>query len=401
MNNKKQRSSAALIALSGAASALTGMDSFAATPLSETQLSYRASQYREADIDAAVHSGGASERYEIDTQQLSLLHPLSEHLDLAVDYSYETMSGASPWYITPDAEGAPTQVMSGASISETRHDLQSRLTIHGAKQTAVSLVAGFSDENDYQAKNIGAELEHNWPAQQLTMSAGIGYSDDSIEPTEGGTVTFPTRVAEAERDNLTAFIGLGVTLNRYTALQTSLSVNDQQGFLSDPYKLAFVQNGSQLVADARPDSRQQVLWQLRLRRFVAPANAAFHADYRFFDDDWDVTSHTAEFTWLQNLPAQWRVDVGVRYYSQTAAYFYAPYYISPRPDQLAASDYRLSPYGAISFRIKAVKPLGNWSLQAEWESYRADADWSHEDVEVENPALVEFDSLSLGLSRKF
>ncbi|WP_372797893.1 DUF3570 domain-containing protein [Litorivivens sp.] len=400
MNNNNKKPSA-LMALTSAAMALTGVGgkTEAAAPVSEPVLSYHVSHYREADIERKDHLGGARERYEIDTHQLGFAAPLTHAADLKLDLMVESMSGASPWYIQPDADGRPVQAMSGASIKEERYDVQGRFNHFVSKDTVLSYLAGYSDEHDYQAINVGLEIEHNIPVQQLTVSGGIGYSDDELEPTQGTT---PVSVVKADKDNLTAFVGVGLIVNERTAVQTNLSVSDQQGFLSDPYKLVFIANQvNPLFADSRPDDRRQWVWLTRLRHFVPAANAAFHADYRYFDDDWDVESHTLELGWYQNIGVSWRFDTALRWYSQTAAYFYAPYFLSARPDGYATSDYRLSPYGALGLRLKLVKKLGPWQLSAELESYSAKDSYSLDSVEVENPGLVEFTTFSLGFDRVF
>ncbi len=401
MDNNKKAQNSALLALTGAALALPGISGKvqAAAPVSEPILSYHASRYSEAKLDRDKHLGGDSERYEIDTHQLGFATAIGSKTDMQLDLMVESMSGASPWYVQPGANNKPVQAMSGASIKEERADLQSRFNHFIDSETVASFIVGYSDEDDYSASNIGFEFEKTLPESQLTVTAGIGYSDDELDPTLGKT---PVNVRSAEKDNLSAFVGLGLTVNARTAVQTSLSVSDLQGYLSDPYKLAYIASlANPLVADNRPGDRRQWVWLSRLRHFVPGANAALHLDYRYFDDDWDIESHTLELGWYQNLKSNWRVDSSVRYYSQTASYFYAPYYLSPRPDRLASSDYRLSPYGAVSLRLRAIKSLGPWQLSAQWEGYEAKASHSLDTVDVENPGLVEFSTFSLGFDRVF
>ena len=401
MDKNNKAPSSALLALTGAALALPGIagKAHAAAPVSEPVLSYHATRYSEANIDSDKHLGGDRERYEIDTHQLGFATAIGKQTDMQLDLMVESMSGASPWYVQPDANNKPVQAMSGASIKEDRVDLQSRFNHFVNSDTVASLLLGYSDEDDYSAANIGFEFEKTLAQQPLTVSAGIGYSDDELKPTQGST---PVSVTRADKDALSAFVGVGVTVNARTVVQTSISLNDQQGYLSDPYKLAYVASLPQrLVSDSRPDDRRQWVSLTQLRHFVPAANAALHVNYRYFDDDWDIESHTLDLGWYQNVGNSWRIDTVVRYYSQTAAYFCAPYYLSPRADGLASSDYRLSPYGALSLRLRAVKSLGPWQLSAQWEGYEAKASHSLKSVDVESPGLVEFTTFSIGFDRVF
>ena len=58
------------------------------------------------------------------------------------------------------------------------------------------------------------------------------------------------------------------------------------------------------------------------RHFFTGANAALHADYRYFDDDWGVGSHTLDLAWYQNVGALTQVIPFLRYYTQGEADFF-------------------------------------------------------------------------------
>ncbi|MBD2858879.1 DUF3570 domain-containing protein [Spongiibacter sp. KMU-158] len=395
----KNKGSQALLALGAAALAIPGIVSKAeaAAPATESSLDYKFSAYREADLDRNnVVNGSTTSRYEIDSHLFRYVSPVGENQELNIDFAYETMSGASPWIVMPQVNtGRPVQLMSGASIKEERKDIQASLKHFHDKQTVITAVAGFSDENDYQAFNVGAAVDYEQFEKQRTFSAGFGISDDHMEPTDGRTMI--DRVDTADKSSVNMFVGISQIINARTVVQGSLSLAFHDGFLSDPYKKFWVVNQSNALMDSRPDKREPIILEGRLRHYVPAAKAALHLDYRYYDDDWDVVSHTFDASWYQNLPNDWQLTPSFRYYSQTQAYFYAPYYIDARSDGYGSSDYRLSPYGAISFRLKLSKDWGKLSTNLEWESYKASADYSLKEVELESPALVEFDILTLGL----
>ena len=380
--------SPALLALTGAALSLPGI---ARTPADEVRVDYRFSAYREGSLSRRETAGPQRDRYEIDTQQFRLVAPVGD-FELGADFTYETMSGASPRFVTPGPEG-PVQVMSGASIVDKRSDVLLRATAG-----VVSVSGGYSSEDDYRAANAGLQLEHELADRLTTLSAGIGYSDDKVEPTQGAT---PTGVLEAERDALTAFAGVARVLSADTVVQSSLSFSDQGGYLSDPYKEAFIVSSANTVRDTRPDGRRQWAWLTRLRSYFARPRAALHVDYRLYDDDWDITAHTVDLAWHQNVGRGLRLTPGARWYSQSQAFFYAPYYNQPRGDGFHSSDYRLSPYGAVSFSLAANAEFRSWALNLRYERYDSDADYALKSVAVENPGLVEFSVLSAGIKKTF
>ncbi len=395
----QKKTSQTLLALGAAALAIPGIvtKAEAAAPVAEAALDYKFSAYREADLDSDKLAGGSASRFEIDSHLFRYVSPLGSDMDVAVDFAFEKMSGASPWFVLPGNNG-PVQVMSGASIEEERTDLQVSLNRFVGKQLTVSALAGLSTENDYDAVNVGASVDYEIPDSQRTLSAGFGYSDDSLEPTDGRLL--PDRVDTAEKTSFNMYVAATQIINARTVLQGSLSYASHDGFLSDPYKKFWVVDQSNALMDSRPDQREPLSLEFKLRHFVPATDSALHFDYRYFEDDWDIASHTTEMAWYQNLANGWQLVPSFRYYTQTQAYFYAPYFLSERGDGYGSSDYRLSPYGAISFRLKLSKDWGPVAANLEWESYRASADYSLDKVDVENPALVDFDILTFGVHVK-
>ena len=387
--------SLALIALTQAAMALPSVAS-----AEGVEVGYLFSEYREQDISGSRTATGRDEsRYDIQSHLFKIVAPL-EASSVNLDLTYETMSGASPWYVTPGTDGKPVQVMSGASIREERVDIQGKWS-KPIKDVLVGLTAGYSTEDDYEAVNGGIEFEIENESKTLTWSGGIGYSDDKLDPTEGGSTRFPTRITEADRQTWTLYGGAALVIDANTVVQGSLSYSDADGYLSDPYKLAWIQSFSNVVNDSRPDGRKSVAIGARLRHKVEAANAALHVDYRFHDDDWEMQSHTLEAAWYQRLGDSWTLTPTIRWYSQSQAFFYEPYYAAPRADGFASSDYRLSPFGALSGRIDVSKAIGAWNVAAGVEYYQADKRFALENVGTANPGLVEYTSLQIRVRRVF
>ena len=172
------KKSAALLALTQAAIAVPSVAAGEGI-----EAGYLFSEYREQDIAGSRTATGRDEsRYDIQSHLFKIVAPLESSV-VNVDLTYETMSGASPWYVTPDADGKPVQVMSGASINEERVDLQAQWS-KPIKNVLVGLTGGYSTEDDYEAINGGVELEFENPSKTLTWRGGLGYSSDKLDPTD-------------------------------------------------------------------------------------------------------------------------------------------------------------------------------------------------------------------------
>jgi hypothetical protein len=381
-----------LSALTAAALALPGMAQ------AEVQADVLYSHYAEADLPgSASASGESSERYEIDSLLFRLATPVGAQA-LTVNATIESMSGASPWFVQPDGQGRAVQVMSRASIEETRADIQGTLGVElaGLKW---DVALGYSNEDDYEAINGGLETEYTPHEANYTLSGGIGYSYDQLDPTVGPSS--PDVIDDADKDSLSLYGGATWIIDAQTVLQTTLSFGLHDGYLNDPYKLAWIVSLADTVADSRPGERKQIAISTRLRHYVGELGAALHADYRYYTDDWEIEAHTLELAWNQIIDASWRVTPSIRWYSQSQAEFYAPFYAAQRNDGYASSDYRLSPYGAISLRLDVRKALAEWELGGGLEWYQADGSYAIGSVKVENPGLVEFLGINLRLSKRF
>ena len=398
----------ALLALTASALAIPGMsaqaqglssDAMPSAQRDNALLDYRFSYYDEGHIPGSkTASGQDSERYAVDSHQFRVATQLGSKADVVADITVETMSGASPWFIIPNSKGAPVQVMSGASIHDFRQALQLRANERFGAVTG-SVLGGYSSERDYRAGNGGLEGSWDLNNKLTTLSGGLGYTYNVLQPTEGQSVRFPTRIAQAHNYEGNGFVGVSQVLGEETVVQSSVSFTYQNGYLSDPYKLAYVAGNT--VNDSRPGNRRKFAWITRLRQNVPALDASVHLDYRYYHDDWGITAHTAELAWYQTLPRSWAVVPRVRWYSQSQADFYQPYYNAAQNNGLYSSDYRLSPFGALSESLSVYKRFGSWNLSLRYEHYSSGSGYSIRSIEVENPALVRFQAFSAGIAKTF
>ena len=318
------------------------------------------------------------------------------------------MSGASPIFSIPDANGEPVQVMSQATIEDSRTDALLTGKYYFDDATA-SLSTGVSVENDYRSFNLGLSGEKESTDKNRTTSAGAGVSFDTIEPTDadlsvGGSEVFPLRPTKEDKTVFNAFVGMSQILTRSSVVQSSINFQHANGYLSDPYKEVSI-GGGQVAADNRPSVRNQMAWLTRYRHRFDRVGGTLHADYRFYVDDWGITAHTFDLAWYQTFFERFRLTQSVRYYSQGQADFYAPFFNGLPLNGFATSDYRMAAFGALAFRVKAEVLLDafgfDWRAALSWERYVSGADLALQRVALENPGLVSFHLVSARLLARF
>ncbi len=391
------RPSASLSALLAAAATLlpTTHAKAAAADDANTQASYRYSEYDE-DALAPASVIGDGQRYRVLSQQLDLDTKLAGGTyGLKLDATHEVMSGSSPWYVLPDANGRPIQVLSGATIRDHRSALTAALTQNPGASTNTTYSASYSVERDYRATALGAERSQALdPA--LTLGYGGSFSHDVIEPTDAALYD---RISYATKNTTSAFGSLAWVLDRSSVLQAGIQLNLEKGYLSDPYKL-FAYDES-IVPDQRPDQRVQAAALLRYRRSFAEIDASLHLDYRYAQDSWGLHSHTLEASWYQGFGDGWRIVPTLRYYSQAAARFYAPFFTGTEAGDHYSSDYRLGTFGAFSTSINLRKAFGRWEFSLGAERYHSAQGLALDGNMAPVPGLVNFTRAYAGLDFGF
>jgi hypothetical protein len=271
-------------------------------------------------------------------------------------------------------------------------------------EASLDLGAGTSAENDYNSSfgNIGGRLDFN---QKLTsINFGASYTESDTEAVLDHDAypyleksSFNGRVKnQILRGKKTDWAGsLGVTqiLNKSALIEGSVSYTNSSGYMSNPYKaveILFIDPNKtadeegkidatmRAFLENRPEKRQQWTENLRYVQHIDALDAALHLDYRFYHDDWDIQAHTISGDWIQPLGDGWSITPRVRYYSQNAANFYAPYLVSKQSEKYDtkllpknySSDARLSGYGALSGGVTINKKFAKGlELQAGAEYY--------------------------------
>ncbi len=321
-------------------------------------------------------------------------------------------------------------VMTSAS-AETRH--QGRLTFAREwNEAGLEVNAGLSDEPDFRSLSAGVRFRLDFDRKLTSLTFGATRSSSDIDARLGNTsnyidyrlyqnatsgprvVSVPvagTDVAglasndveslrwQGKREDMSLNLGLTQVLDRSTVLTVGVTYARSEGFLESPHKLvtmAFADPTTPSVfnylltpvfsvPEKRPDTRNQITWNMKLARYLRSFDAAVHLDLSHSRDDWGVRAESAEVRWIQNF-GRWTFTPRARYYTQTAADFYQPYFLfvqryprdgannldySRMPIESWSSDQRLSAFGAYSYGFTLSRQLfDDVRLDIGYERYR-------------------------------
>lgn len=305
--------------------------------------------------------------------------------------------------------GTPWQASSGASKSDElsavtvnyAHSSDSRNFIWNAD-------VSFSNEYDYTSVGFGGGIAHlfNDKNTELSIKANV-YLDQwrPIYPTElheyskyasnflnqgyfaGVTVldqsgqastnylpsTFQT-ISSVNRNSYSVSVGLSQVLSKKLQVSVFFDVLQQQGLLSTPYhRIYFADKVNYYIGQAQyipeyesesnvgvykladdierlPDSRFKLPIGVRLNYYI---NERFvlRTYYRFYSDNWDIQSHTANIELPIKVSDRFTVFPMYRFYTQTQSKYYAPYETHLSTEKYYTSDPDLATFDSNQYGL--------------------------------------------------
>jgi hypothetical protein len=341
-----RRVSRRLAALTAAAMALPGMHARAGDLPGSNPLTLYGSH-----LDY-FESGG---RMHVRVNEGTATVPIGDSVLLVADGLQDVISGASPIFNAPGPNGQPQQVLTGASVNDRRNagDVGASL-FWGENQ--VTLRQGWSHENDYKSTWTSIEARSFLNQKDTTLAAGFAFNDDGVS-THDAPDDFKKRI---KRD---FFVGATQVIDERSLIELSLAYSYSNGYLSDPYKLVFVQSTG-LLPDVRPGQRRQTALTGKYLLYVPKIESALQVLGSLSNDNWGIDAGALEVQLKKELPGQWLINGGGRYYTQSSADFYQPLFQAPPADGLHTSDYRMAGFGSVSWLAGVTKQLTpNFSLQ--------------------------------------
>jgi hypothetical protein len=289
---------------------------------------------------------------------------LGEHLRVGGEYLVDAITSAS----RSDIKGQPTTVdgvtsatgggggrpavdgvTSASSTSEYRNQVgldlglvfdfikRMRSDKNSDDPTTITVSGSNSQENDYTSRTLGVGLSQDLFQRNTTIAFTWGRSYDQYQPAarfvpgptdEGWNYTGSSYCGEGRRltDRWSAILTQGLTTTTGISIIGSYVLD--RGYLNRPYYV--IEVGDAFYHDQAPPERTMMSVTGKLSQYVPMLKGcALHLDYRFYDDDWAVQSHTAALAFSMRVVEHFVVEPSYRFYRQSAAFFYQDRYPSP------------------------------------------------------------------------
>ncbi|MEH6679250.1 MAG: DUF3570 domain-containing protein [Sediminicola sp.] len=363
-------------------------DAYQKRVLETTEVDLLSSYYSQDGDNAAVSGGLGSEELTDATAGIIVSIPLNADDILTIDTGISAYTSASSSNVDPFDGNDPADpfiASSGASSndlwanmtgsyshsSDDRNDIWSAKLSVSSEYDYFSVGFGGSYAKLFNDRNTEVSLNGNvyldswkiiYPMELRPFVDGADGLNNGffIQNTITGNTDYAPSFSELDKQNRNSYsLGAGFSQILSENVQASLSLDyvQQQGLLSTPFQRVYFNDvdpsfidGFRLADDVErlPSSRSKIALGGRLNYFIN-ASLTLRSYYRYYVDDWGITSHTASLEIPVKIGDLFTLYPSYRYYRQTAADQFAQFGEHLSSSEFHTSDYDLSAYSADQF----------------------------------------------------
>ncbi|WP_053978371.1 DUF3570 domain-containing protein [Mangrovimonas xylaniphaga] len=348
--------------------------------LETTEVDFLMSYYAQDGKHAAVSGGIGDEKLTDITPTFVVAIPLNSDDVLTVDAGISAYTSASSSNINPfdsNKPASPFSDSSGASRSDTwvngnfsyAHSSDDRNKIVGANLSVASefdyFSIGFGGNYTrlFNEKNTEVGVKANvfldtWnPQYPIELRGGFSHPG-IVGPGTYDPIKYE-KFNDLGRNSYSLSLSFSQILTKNLQASVFMDIVLQQGLLSTPHQRVyfadqpdFFIDDFQLADDVErlPDSRFKIPIGGRLNYFFNE-KLTLRTYYRFYSDDWGITSHTASVELPYKIGDKFTLYPIYRYYTQTAADYFAPYEEHLSTEEFYTSDYDLSKFNSNQFGV--------------------------------------------------
>lgn len=169
------------------------------------------------------------------------------------------------------------------------------------------------------------------------------------------------------RETYTASLSFSQVINSRLQGTVLMDLVEQNGYLGLPFHRVYFTDGTDSI-EKLPSNRFKLPLGVRLNYFLGD-NVVLRSYYRFYTDSWGLRSHTASLEVAVKVTPFFSISPFYRYYTQTAARYFAPYEQHLKTDAYYTSNYALSAFSShffgAGFRLAPPKGIAGAFKTAE------------------------------------
>jgi len=284
-----------------------------------------------------------------------------------------------------------TDIANIFDVKLSRYDLKSRKHTFGLEVGIDHYTSASSDQIDLQANSSASHADTriypslSWSIENekkgTTLALGISSSTEFDYQSFGGNLSFSAKTKDrsgeftaklqtyidqvklilpielrpsgnsghenygnAARNTFVGSLSYSQIINERFQVMFLADIVQQNGYLSLPFHRVYFNDGS-VHQENLPDSRFKIPLGFRANYFLGD-RFIVRTYYRFYTDNWGINAHTADIEVPIKITPFFSLSPFYRYYTQTAAKYFAPYKVHTAADQYYNSNYDLSKFSS-------------------------------------------------------
>jgi hypothetical protein len=307
------------------------------------------SYYKQDGNNAAVTGGIGSEKLTdisntidvklIKYSQLGNKHTLD--LEVGVDHYSSASSDMIDFSANSSASSADIRIYPSFNYSIENEE----------KGNTFGFGLSSSTEFDYQSFGGNVSFTQKTKNKNGEFSAKFQAFLDQvklIQPIELRT-TYGDDYGTASRNTFAGSLAYSQIVNKNFQVMFLADVITQNGYLSLPFHRVYFADNS-VHQENLPDSRLKIPVAVRGSYFLGD-NIIVRAYYRYYSDDWNIKSHTADIEIPVKISPFFSLSPFYRYYSQSTSKYFKPYKEHTAADTYYTSNYDLSKFDSNFFGL--------------------------------------------------
>ncbi len=247
------------------------------------------------------------------------------------------------------------------SASSDRIDLQANSSA-SSEDVRFYPSVGYTIENEEKGNTLGIGLSSSTEYDYQSFGGNVSYSKKTKDRNGEFTARFQAFLDQVKmikpielrtgndgsgtesRNTFAASVSYSQIVNQNFQIMFLADIIAQQGYLSLPFHRVYFNDAIDIYdshQESLPDTRLKIPLAVRASYFFGD-NVIVRAYYRYYTDDWKLTSHTANIEIPVKLSSFFSLSPFYRYYTQSAIQYFKGYKEHTAADEFYTSNYDLS-----------------------------------------------------------
>jgi hypothetical protein len=196
------------------------------------------------------------------------------------------------------------------------------------------------------------------PSSYTTASGNVISSNGSVI-----YKTSKVAIPSSARNTYTLSLSYSQMISQRLQVMFLLDGVAQNGYLGLPFHRVYFTTGDTAKVEKLPTTRYKLPLGVRLNYFLGDA-IILRSYYRYYTDTWGTRAHTANLELAYKINPFFSIAPFYRFYTQTAANYFAPYRVHTMADEYYTSNYAYSNFNSnfygVGFRVAPPKGVFGW-----------------------------------------